>query len=726
MHHFVRKPEEYKRRVYPLTAYQQQAAFYLQRHHPNDPPEKIRAFVKSLTDPNVGTHIKIPRARVLVRDKNGDRKMQILRFDEFLKDAIRQKRIVAPTLTVYENPEVETSMLGEYIIGNLNRRKKAKKEMLEADRAQNKILEAIKNAEQNTLKIKNNALSGAHSSPYTILFNKSSHSTLTSTCRTATSLGNANNEKFLCGNRHYYSPTIVRNNIAAICTNTDMSTVAAALEKYQLHVPTVDDVMEMIRRSTDPYWQDPVSTEALRVDVSTLTDVERAAIVYIGDFYHTAKHNPGFVRAFLQDMIFKPTEDLPPVETRAEIIRSLDSNTSAFVSILCAKEMNSRNMFDIPAADRDLGIIAATALNVQRALDKRYEFIRTFWVTDNMPSSVYYVPSIIRRGAIVSDTDSTIFTVQWWPKWYRGALDFTEESVAIANTLVFFSGETIRHLMAMYSANLGVSVKEIHRLSMKNEFYFPVFVLTSRAKHYFAYVAVKEGVVFPKMKTEIKGVALRSSNVPPAINRQAHALMRYIMDEVMAGRKVSLMRILRAVGKIEEGIRKDIYAGGFDLLPSTTIKTKEAYRNESSPYSHHDLWESAFAHKYGHAPQLPYVAIKVNLTSDNRSRYREWIASMDDREVAEKIDAWMTANGRTDLGVIMLPQEILAMHGIPAEIIPAANIRDLVSNTMTPFYLMLESFGYFVRNKQNTRLVMDETELLRDDWPYPEIDLMTY
>ena len=63
--------------------------------------------------------------------------------------------------------------------------------------------------------------------------------------------------------------------------------------------------------------------------------------------------------------------------------------------------------------------------------------------------------------------------------------------------------------MATISGNLGIDQSEITRMQMKNEYYFPVFALTSRAKHYFAYMAAQEGIVFEIMKSEIKGVALR-------------------------------------------------------------------------------------------------------------------------------------------------------------------------------------------------------------------------
>lgn len=70
--------------------------------------------------------------------------------------------------------------------------------------AEDKVLEKIKDAEQNAKKIAINSLSGMHGFTGNILYVKSGHSSLTSMCRSATGYGNANNEKLLAGSRHYH------------------------------------------------------------------------------------------------------------------------------------------------------------------------------------------------------------------------------------------------------------------------------------------------------------------------------------------------------------------------------------------------------------------------------------------------------------------------------------------------------------------------------------------
>src|SRR5690606_29503284 len=122
--------------------------------------------------------------------------------------------------------------------------------------------------------------------------------------------------------------------------------------------------------------------------------------------------------------------------------------------------------------------------------------IKALWVTDNMPQSIAVFPSIIRRVAVISDTDSTIFTVESWVTWFTNSWEDTPKANAVAAAVVYISSQSVIHLLAMMSANLGIETKNIHKLQMKNEYMFPVFVTTSRAKHYFAYQSAKEGNVY--------------------------------------------------------------------------------------------------------------------------------------------------------------------------------------------------------------------------------------
>lgn len=724
MKHFMKPLESYRRDYDLIGTYIQDTATYLARRT-GQPMERCVEFVKESIHPNTGRRpLHIPDALLLQRNKYGDRERTAMPFTTFLRDIQEKGEILSPSLASYVHPSKKRSLLAQYIEGNLKKRSTAKKEMFTAEMKGDMVLRAIKNATQTTMKIKNNSLSGAQCSPFTVLWNKSAHSTLTSTCRTATSYGNANNEKFLVGNRHYWSPDIVKSNIISIINHSDYPAIEAAMRNHNLACPSVEQTMACINRSTEPYWRSERHTAEIRLLVESLSDIERAAFVFTSDLYHLAQVNPMFVRRFFAEMSIKPNECLS-MEDAKHWTSQMDDNLRAFISMLCAKELAGQTLRDAESRPDDYGVVGAATRQVIKTLDRYQDLIKAFWVTDNLPASIYYLPSIMRRTAITSDTDSTIFTVQYWTEWYCGQLDFSETSLAVANTAVYLTGQLIRHILARFSANMGVSPDQITRLSMKNEFYFPVFGLTPRAKHYFANVSAQEGNVFDQMKMEIKGVALRNSNVPPALTDASHALMRYMMDSIMAGRKISLMQVLRYVALKEKAIHDSVFAGEFEYLKSMQIKSKDSYKDtaKSSNYDHYTLWQEVFAAKYGTAEEPPYRAIKIPLDTNSPTKMREWLASIEDRAIADKLEAWLNRSGRKAMTQLLLPESMVGVHGIPAEIVPVVDIRGTITQVMEGFYILLECLGYFMRNDHNTRLVSDDAWLLAEDWPHGELEL---
>ena len=221
MNNFVLKPTEYKRNIDIIGAYHRDSATYLSKMT-GRPYEECLEYVIQVTSKG-GKHAMVdPDVLCLSKEKEGERTRLTLKLSEYFKDIVENHRLLSPTLAVYLHPNVKRSLLSKYIAGNIKRRSTFKKEGQAAKMAGNAQLAALRENQQTTMKIKNNALSGAHASNGTPLCNKSSHSTLTSTCRSATGYGNANNEKFLFGNRHYWMPDLVKTNIISIINQTNL------------------------------------------------------------------------------------------------------------------------------------------------------------------------------------------------------------------------------------------------------------------------------------------------------------------------------------------------------------------------------------------------------------------------------------------------------------------------------------------------------------------------
>lgn len=697
---FVLPAEQYKRDINVLQHYVLDGAAVLQIET-GAPMEQCIEFVKrkakeTMVDPTV---------LFFERKENGDRTKVQQPLSKYIGDAVRQDNLIAPTFTIYTPPKREESLLVAYIDANVKARGVAKKAMFKAEMEGNEPVRALKKIEQTGKKLANNALSGAHVTPGTPLYNKTAHSTLTSNCRVTAGYGNANNEKFLSGNRHYWSPDIVRNNIVSIVRNTDYERLAATMIKFGIKEPSVHETMSCIEFSARLYWNTLHEYLDIHRIVAKLNGLQRAAFVYTGDLYHLMVSNPELVHDFLGRLSMYVGEEHPDPSS---VLKHAMEDHVNLAQQICPQEMKGKQMRDVKG-QREEAIVASVVVNIESVLNEYADLIKTFWVTDNMPASVAFFPYSIRRSALTGDTDSTIFTVQDWVIWKGGKLGFADKDNAVAATMIFLSAQTITHVLAKMSVNFGIETKRLFQIAMKNEFKFDIFTPTQVAKHYFALIGCQEGNLFAKYKKEIKGVHLKTSKAPKIVMAEAEKMMIYIMEEIIAHGEVSIDYILAWVARIERDIVESIRLGSYEYFRIGQIKGAEGYKKsaEESPFMHYQLWQEVFAPKYGDAPKPPYMCAKVSSDIKTKTDLNVWIASMEDRQLAARLQGWVTRTGRKNLTTFQLPEQCLQQKGIPTEIFDRIGVRKIVLDSSKVFYIVLECLGLYMLDKKITKLVSD-------------------
>lgn len=709
---FVLKVDSYVRDIYPVKHYLDQTAWslHLQTKYPY---EYCRNWLIEQFKAKRFEGVRNPTVRYLHRGENGDREPQTTTLTKYLEDVIAEKEILAPTMTTYIATSKYESVLAGYILMNIKVRSTAKKAMFAAMMSGDTVEEFFQNLEQRNTKLSNNSISGAHASASTPLYNQTNHSTLTSNCRMTSGNGNANNEKLLSGNRHYWAPYIAYTNIVSITQNIEYDKFEQVMTKYNLHYPTVAQVMDAIKFSTDLYWNGNTDMLRIRQLVMTLTPLQRAAFLYTGDLYHIRKYNSQFMHAFIGSLSEKCGS------TDQEPHKKLHKLPEDYVNLahqICEKEWAGegkvyQDIFKEGKLDK-LQVLLGTAQNTLDTVNQYADFIRVIFVSDNSPASVPYFPQSVRRAALTSDTDSTIFTVQDWVRWYYGGeIHFGAAGSRIAATMIFLAAQAITHILARMSINAGVDQKHIWRIAMKNEFYFPVFSPTEVAKHYFALRATQEGNVFKEPQMEIKGVHLKSSNAPKEIIKKAHAMMRWICEEVYAGRKISLHKLLKEVADTERQVLKCFKSADPRYSRRGEIKSKDSYAKSDteSNFMHHIFWKEVFAPKYGFHEEPPYAVVKLSGSHKSPADTQEWLERLDNThpDTAKRVRAWMQKYNKKKLGSFMIPKQFTDVHGVPDELLDAINVRKLTADITSIFYLILRNLGYYGLDKKLHMLISD-------------------
>ncbi len=687
---FLQPDDYYRRDLNPIRHYVDMNAHYLTRMC-GISFEEAKAWVER----EVRGSVVDPTVRFYERPDGADRSVNTMPLSEYIRSITKERLVCAPTFTCYANPYERPSKLAGYVDGNVKRRSISKKEAFRAKAQGDTLRYIMKDNEQNNYKTYNNSLSGTFNTPGSVLCNPTGHNSLTSTIRSVSSLGNASNERIVMGNRHYYSPEIVQYNLLSTLALIDRSKVEEALSRYSLHLPSVDEVMQVIEHSTRYYWSDPKAWIRLQALVQRMDDVERAAFVYTGDLYHIRLFNEGFTRSLIDALSAKVSAS---VDNALEVVKTLDEQTLNYAHQICFTEVKGLGKdYERMHALGVLDTLVATALHVEEVLQEYKPFIDAFFLTRLLPASHAYISTMIRRAVVVSDTDSTCFSVDDWMLWYFGNVTFDAKAFAVCGAIAFIANQCIAHTLSILSSNLGVRQEDLHALAMKNEYLWPVHLPMYISKHYAALTVMREGNVYSELELEMKGVHLKNSAAPEAVVSNAQKTIEDTLYEVYEKGEVDLTRVFRAMKDTEEAIRHSILKGETTYLKRSAIKEASSYKKgeDENLYQHYVLWCEVFSRRYGVIDPPPYSVVKIPTTLANKTALNAWIETIGG-EMGEALRAWCVRYNKSALNTLYLPLDYVSSYGIPKEITPIIDINSIVEDLTITYRILLEALGVCV------------------------------
>jgi hypothetical protein len=685
----------YKQDIDPINHYVEQAAFYLHKTK-NISVEKAEQIIRDAMAERKGpfAHITDRQIKYTSKKENGDREVVTGSFINYIKNINDGDVIVAPTLTTYIPHHVKEALSVKFVEANKKKRAQAK-ELKFKYKLSNEVVKSVYYDIQQTYKKNiNNAFSGALSSPYTILYFKTGHSTLTTATRMTTSNSNSLNEKLLTGNRHYYHLDVILSNITFIVSQINKDEIYSVINKYNLYVPTVNDCLDVINRSAKLYCLYNYEDKVLNL-LNTLDDAERSWFVYCNDFYHLTMFNKNLIYSFF-DKITQVVND--QVEYDEKNVFDYPAEYRMCASQICYSLIKGYGKdYKKMKESGVLNPYVSTIKNCYDRLNEIGDLFSAFFKNKIMPHSVAHFPSSLRRCVLTSDTDSTIPTYQEIIFSYLGKEEFSEKGRALQGFLILLTSYVTANTLLNMSAQFNAPKERLKNIFMKNEFTFDSYVLTQMAKHYYATISVQEGNVFSEPEREYKGVHLISSNLPLKIRTMAKEMMNSIMDKTISNEKLSIVEYLTYVKNIETEIVDSIKRGELTYFKVYKIKDTDSYKaDQFNPYRYAELWNCAFGPRYGVIETYPYQAIKVSTTLVNKTKVSEWVSQLDPI-TRENVAKWVKDNNKKDIPMIMLPASIITSRGMPAELVKIINYRSIVKEICKIFYTILGTIGFYIK-----------------------------
>jgi hypothetical protein len=693
---FLKPTSSYKRQIDPIAQYVEQMAHYLATMT-GDPIELCKTRTLEILKQQPPDKVIDPTVRHYARGDNGDTEVIETRLSQYIRHTVQSGDILTPSFTTYLHPSKKRSVYTSFVEKNKKLRSAAKKKSHQAKAEGNLAEHTYQENVQSKKKIYNNALSGAFGTEGTILHNPTAHSTLTSITRTVVSLCNATNERMLAGNRHYWSPDTVMNNLISTTTHTDYPALQAVMDKYGLVYPSVAFTLSVIQYSTDLYWKDAQYFQQIADYVSKLTAIQRAAFVYTGDFYHLRVFNPEVVKELLLKLSTRVVSTDPDPKSK---IADFNEDILLLAHQVCSDLIKGMGKnYDKMHEAGVLTTIVGTAEHIHAVVAEYKDLLEALFLTENIPASIAQIPHMLRRVVPLSDTDSSCFAVDKWVEWYQGHLVIDANALAVGSAVAYLTTQTMAHILAIFSANINTPEEYMHTLAVKGEFIWDAFLLTNVAKHYAARTIYQEGNVFAVPEYEKKGVHLISSASPLRLIKDLHGMMYGILDAAASGQKISIRKTLTRIADMERFITQSLLNGEEEFYRSMMIKDSAGYTlpPTQSPYQHYLLWNFVFEPKYGPIAAPPYASIKIPTTLENKTDIKRWLETMEDKDFAQRMRDWIAKHNKGAIGMFLLPLDYIQTHGLPVEIKSILDTKRVVLELTNGYRLVLESLGFYCK-----------------------------
>jgi len=680
--------EDYKPNRDLLKNYHYMAAAYLTAIYKWD-YNTVLELVEKVFIPNQNGY-KEAKFKVFKKNKYGDRVPDIMPAREFFKTVEDNNWHLSPSFVAYTHTNQEQSINSIGTETFIEFRRLYKGKMKEAISIGDKEATQAFDEIQKALKIFNNAQSGAFSSSGTPLTNKSGHTTLTSICRSLTSTANLLNERLITGNRLLLSFNSSMELFISTLAFAKRDKIQAVIDKYQMNYATLDQVMDMVKRCSAYYWNNATGIAAIRTFMENLSPLELTIILCTMDLRGLYTTNKELVRRFFDEWCQVP--EFPASFENVTTIKAANDDYKTLCTTKLGKGASAEQSAYLNAYHVSLEV-------------KWRDFIEAFLKADIPPTGIFNVKELVRENVVTSDTDSMIYSID---AVIDDFITDQKDALAFNGVLTYFIRCVAVDQHARLSTNMNVARKFRYRLNMKNEYLFSSYVTTSMSKHYYALQLMLEGIMYDDPKLELKGVHLRGIKIAQKVRDFTNKLMRDVLNAIYNKQQLDAPALLKGVGDLERALFEELEKGGWSWLVKNGIKEEAAYSNaDSSIYFYHEMWKQVFAETYGDAPELPYRAYKVNVTTDNKSKMKRYMETHGDNDVAKRMNAYIETRG--GMSAIYVPADMIeSIGGIPKEILPIVDTRLLIAQNFKSIYAILESLGLYIMNAKVTRLVSDE------------------
>ncbi len=695
-----------------LSVYIDDQYRYLKTKYPQTSDGDIKRFLNTV----VKERLKIPDARLLYHKSYGNTEELVIPLNKYL-DMI-QNNILSPYGAMFKPPSVQESVIRKILTKKIAARNVFKHRQLDAEALGDHVTAQIYKLLQASTKIFTNSIPGATGFSGSFLYDLPNYNATTSTARLAVMTGYSHTEKMIAGNLYITSYDDAVHYCIVMMKACPYGRVKAVIDKYGIKYPSIKQVVDYLCHGLKYYTKVAPIKGSLTEFIMAMQPVERAFIYYGYCFKNFAENNEDFVKGYM-DNFFRSDVLIDASWNPAELLKVPEDIRSMAMSLNYDLINRQPELQEVLKVNPDGALkLIAVCKHMMNCIEDWKDIYQTFFRIDVKSPKTMYHPNMIRNVVLLSDTDSVIFTTQPITSWYAPKEHFTKRTDQANAFAVFLITQTLKHVFLKLSTDLGIEGDDRRKIIMKNEFYFPVFVRTSKGKHYVGGIKIQEGRILPNLKLDLKGVSFRGSDIPKTTSDFAKQFIIDTIVKLEQSPTIDMKDLIGPVSEYEMKVYKSLMLGEKMYLQPRQIKpSAEEYKKpESSAFFFYELWQEVFAEKLGDFI-LPNKGLEIPLIYPDVIRDSRWLDELRryDRDVHDKMCGFLR---RIDKPItrLIVPQTLAS---IPEIFLKIMNAREIVFKNGRPMYLFLQSFGITINDNKFSYLATDFYGQISEDTTIP-------
>jgi hypothetical protein len=460
------------------------------------------------------------------------------------------------------------------------------------------------------------------------------------------------------------------------------------MNKYQMKHISVDELYQHYKYHFSKYTKVEDYPRVLDL-ISKLRQDQVDFLYYYCNFKNIAQHNSEFFRPFIKSLL--DPNSYPKIEGTVDDIKAIPDSIKILVAVAFTDTLGKYSVDKIISDHQEfIPTLLGICKGIKERLDDMEDLFNTFCNTD------CDIPNIKQRGqfskrntVVLQDTDSSMFTTKQWADWFHGSEKFyvDQESLGINALCVYWLSNIVSYVMHRFSVKLGVTDPYMKTLMFKNEFLYPVFLLTNAKKTYASIVKVQEGSILNPPKVDIKGQSLRGSAKSDEVNGFIESLLVDKILKPASQGQISAYTLIEAMVEFENTMRNSLLSGEIRFLNTESIKLDKEYKNPDQPILQgFRFWEDLLSRKYG-SVMRPAKVIAFPAVYPSQ-QYLEWLATEHPRFHKKLID-WIKSHTKFPTKLIINP----ALEKVPVEIRGLIDIKHLIELNVKPAYSVLNQLN---------------------------------